>query len=67
MVIAAAAVVVIAAVAAFLAIRLSSSPGTPPIPGTRPLVQFAVRRGRKHATASATAGPSRGRQSLWGR
>jgi hypothetical protein len=54
----AAAAVVIAAVAAFLAIQLSSSPGTTPIPGTTPTsCSSPSATAGQHATASATAGP----------
>jgi len=54
----AAAAVVIAAVAAFLAIQLSSSPGTTPIPGTTPTsCTSPSATAGQHATASATAGP----------
>lgn len=53
----AAAAVVIAAVAAFLAIQLSSSPGTTPIPGTtRTSCSSPSATAGQHATASATAG-----------
>jgi hypothetical protein len=53
----AAAAVVIAAVAAFLAIQLSSSPGTTPIPGTTPTSCSSPSAAGQHATASATAAP----------
>jgi hypothetical protein len=58
----AAAAVVIAAVAAFLAIQLSSSPGPTPIPRTTPTScsspsATAGQRATASATASATAGP----------
>lgn len=54
----AAAAVVIAAVAAFLGIQLSSSPGTTPIPGTTPTsCTSPSATAGQHATASATAGP----------
>jgi hypothetical protein len=59
----AAAAVVIAAVAAFLAIQLSSSPGTTPIPGTPPTSCSSPSAATgQHATASATAaaGPHAG-------
>lgn len=59
----AAAAVVIAAVAAFLAIQLSSSPGTTPIPGTTPTsCSSPSATTGQHATASATAaaGPHAG-------
>ena len=59
----AAAAVVIAAVAAFLAIQLSSSPGTTPIPGTTPTsCSSSSATAGQHATASATAaaGPHAG-------
>jgi hypothetical protein len=60
MVIAAVAVVV-AAVAAFLAIQLSSSPGSTPIPGTTPAsCSSPSATAGQHATASATAGPHAG-------
>jgi hypothetical protein len=52
----AAAAIVIAAVAAFLAIQLSSSPGTAPIPGTTPTsCSSPSATAGQHATASATA------------
>jgi hypothetical protein len=52
----AAAAVVIAAVAVFLAIQLSSSPGTTPIPGTTPTsCSSPSATAGQHATASATA------------
>jgi len=52
----AAAAVVIAAVAAFLAIQLSSSPGTTPIPRTTPTsCSSPSATAGQHATASATA------------
>ena len=67
----AAAAVVIAAVAAFLAIQLSSSPGTTPIPGTTPTsCSSPSATTGQHATASATAAAGtrrRGQQSLPGR
>lgn len=54
----AAAAVVIAAVAAFLAIQLSSSPGTTPIPGTTPTSCTSPSASAgQHTTASAAAGP----------
>ena len=59
----AAAAVVIAAVAAFLAIQLSSSPGATPIPGTTPTsCSSPSATAGPHATASATAaaGPHAG-------
>jgi hypothetical protein len=59
----AAAAVVIAAVAAFLTIQLSSSPGTTPIPGTTPTsCSSPSATAGQHATASATAaaGPRAG-------
>jgi hypothetical protein len=59
----AAAAVVIAAVAVFLAIQLSSSPGTTPIPGTTPTsCSSPSATAGQHATASATAaaGPHAG-------
>ncbi|HWN59549.1 MAG TPA: hypothetical protein VNO25_02665, partial [Streptosporangiaceae bacterium] len=52
----AAAAVVIAAVAAFLAIQLSSSPGATPIPGTTPTsCSSPSATAGQHATGSATA------------
>jgi len=52
----AAAAVVIAVVAAFLAIQLSSSPGTVPIPGTTPTsCSSPSATAGQHAAASATA------------
>jgi Protein phosphatase 2C len=59
----AAAAIVIAAVAAFLAIQLSSSPGTTPIPGAKPTSCSSPSAfAGQHATASATAaaGPHAG-------
>jgi hypothetical protein len=59
----AAAAVLIAAVAAFLAIRLSSSPGTTPIPGTTPTsCSSPSATTGQHATVGATAaaGPHAG-------